>query len=210
MKQIQLLRYYYNAKQVVYNSGYFFEIYWQERQNIDTIDQNRFFSEYSWVVLSSGMKESVIRKKFDELTSIFCNWYSPAYVIENQLSIRKKALKAFNNPLKINALFFMANYLCSASIKDEVNSILKSGVQYLEKFPYLGPATSLHFAKNLGFNVSKPDRHLVRISEKFGFNCPLTFCKKISKYTGEKESVVDIVLWRYATLDKRYLDSIRQ
>jgi hypothetical protein len=206
--QTKLLRYYYNAKQAVYSGGYFFEIYWQEKQDIELIDTKSFFSEYSWVVLSSGMRETVIRKKFNELTFIFNNWVSPQFISDNKYSIRKKALKAFNHPSKINALFFMAKYLCSVSIANEIGCILSEGVKYLEKFPYLGPATSLHFAKNLGLNVSKPDRHLVRISEKFGFDCPATFCKKISKYTGEKESVVDIVLWRYATLDKNYLSKI--
>ena len=206
--QTKLLRYYYNAKQTVYSNGYFFEIYWQEKQNIESINTKNFFTEYSWVVLSSGMKETVIRKKFKEISLIFNNWVSPKFIVANQNSIGKKALKAFNNPLKINALFFMAKYLCSGSIKNEIKCIHAEGVKYLEKFPYLGPATSLHFAKNLGFNVSKPDRHLIRISEKFGFDCPTSFCKKISKYTGEKESVVDIVLWRYATLDKNYLSNI--
>lgn len=54
--------------------------------------------------------------------------------------------------------------------------------------------------------AAEPDRHLVRISEKFGYGCPETFCNDISRYTGEKTSVVDIVLWRYATLEKKYLD----
>lgn len=204
----KLLRYYYNAKQAVYSSGYFFEIYWQEKQNIDSIDTRSFFTEYSWVVLSSGMREKVIRNKFVQISSIFNEWIAPNLIVANQHSIRRKALKVFNNPSKIDALFFMANYLCSTSIEHEITCVVANGVKYLEKFPYIGPATSFHFAKNLGFDVSKPDRHLIRISEKFGFDCPKTFCKKISKYTGEKESVIDIVLWRYATLDKNYLSNI--
>jgi hypothetical protein len=208
MNQLHILRYYYKAKQSVYSNGYFYEIYWQERQNIDSINLQSFFSEYSWVVLSSGMRESVIKKKFSELSNVFNNWNDPIAISKKNVAIRNKALKIFNNAPKIDAILFMAKYLCSTTVKNEIELISTLGCAYLEKFPFLGPATSLHFAKNLGFVVSKPDRHIVRISEKFGYNCPAKFCTEISQHTGEKVSVVDIILWRYATLDKNYLDKI--
>jgi hypothetical protein len=205
MVKDNIIRYYYRAKECVYENGYYTEIYWQERQNPDTISLQKYYSEYAWVVLSSGMKESVIRNKFYAITNLFKNWNDPFSIVSNRKYIKEHALQLFNNLLKINALIYMGEYLSTNCFKDELANIRLKGFKYLEQFPFLGPATSLHFAKNLGFIVSKPDRHLNRISNKFGFEDSLAFCRAISQFTGEKESVIDIVLWRFATLNKNYL-----
>ena len=77
----------------------------------------------------------------------------------------------------------MAKHLNQISFLDEITNIKNIGLNYLERFPFLGPATSrLHFAKNLGFPISKPDRHLIRISNRFGFSSPILFCKAIGLY----------------------------
>ena len=62
--------------------------------------------------------------------------------------------------------------------------------------PFMGPATSYHLAKNLGFQVAKPDRHLNRISESNGFKNAHELCEAIASQTREPISVVDGVLWR--------------
>jgi hypothetical protein len=199
-----ILKYYYEAKERVYRDGYYSEIYWQEKQDPAKISTKKYYSEYSWVVLSSGMRETVIRNKFIRLTQIFGNW-NPRFVTDSREIVQQCALQEFNNLPKIRALILMADYLNLNPIQLEIENISTLGYSYLQKFPFLGPATSLHFAKNLGFTTSKPDRHLIRISSMFGYECPVNFCKIISEITGEKESVIDIVLWRFATLEKNYL-----
>lgn len=199
------LRYYFNAKQVVINSGYEYEILWQDIVNIGKISAKSFYSEYSWVVLSSGMKERVIREKFTTLTNIFENWEQPFLISANPNKYIRMGLKVFNHEKKMQAIAWMGNYLTIVSVEDEITSIRNNGIKYLLNYPYLGPATSLHFAKNIGFHVSKPDRHLIRISGFLGYTSPEYLCKKISSVIGEKESIVDLVLWRYATLNKDYL-----
>jgi hypothetical protein len=52
----------------------------------------------------------------------------------------------------------------------------------------------------LGLNVAKNDRHLAKIAEHYGFSSAHTLCQAISDTTGEPTSVVDIVLWRFASL----------
>lgn len=79
-------------------------------------------------------------------------------------------------------------------------------MSYLRTFPYMGPATSYHLAKNLGMDVVKPDRHLIRISSVAGYECPEAMCRDIAATAGERLSVVDLVLWRYATLNPEYLN----
>jgi hypothetical protein len=85
------------------------------------------------------------------------------------------------------------------------NAIVNCGPNYLRQFAYLGPATSLHLAKNIGLNVVKPDRHLVRISSVFGCNSPDEMCQQISMAIGKKVSVIDTVFWRYATIQRDYV-----
>ncbi len=86
----------------------------------------------------------------------------------------------------------------------------KSNIDFLECLNYIGPVTKYHLAKNLGVNTGKPDRHLERISNILGYEYPNKLCKEISKATGEKMSVVDLVLWRYAAINPNYEKEMRQ
>lgn len=203
-----LLIYYFKAKHHVFESGYFEEVYFQETRSLEVITKSDFYREYAWVVLSSGMSERVIARIFPKLSLIFNNWKNPLLIFKNERKIYKRAITLFNNEGKIRAILGMAKYLVNKSIFVITNLIQVQGVAFLMKFKYLGPATALHLAKNLGVNIAKPDRHLVRISNHFGYKCTNVFCEKISDHTGDKKSVVDIVLWRYATLKKNYLAEI--
>lgn len=199
------LKFYFAAKDVVVSSGYHHEIIWQDKISLNNMSLKEFFSEYVWVVLSSGMKETVVRKKFYELSVLFGFWSDPFIICQTSERYRKEALLIFNNPGKIKAIFWMADFLTRNSIQGELDLIKEQGVEYLQSYPFLGPATSYHFAKNIGVLVSKPDRHLVRISDFLGYSSPHLLCKQISSILGEKESIVDLILWRYATLKKNYL-----
>jgi hypothetical protein len=203
-----LLVYYYNAKHHVFENGYFEEVYFQETRSLSTVTKADFYREYAWVVLSSGISEKVVLSVFPKLTLLFNNWRNPLFIKQNKRRIYKKATAIFNNKGKINAILEMAEYLVNKSINLISKLIEAEGINYLIRFKYLGPATSFHLAKNLGVDIAKPDRHLVRISNCFGFECANLFCEKISNYTGDKKSVVDIILWRYATIKKNYLPEI--
>ena len=52
------------------------------------------------------------------------------------------------------------------------SKILMQGIEFIQTFPYMGKATALHFAKNLGLDFAKPDRHLNRICATLGFSSP--------------------------------------
>jgi hypothetical protein len=75
--------------------------------------------------------------------------------------------------------------------------VLRDPISVLSQLPYIGPVTVWHLAKNLGLNVSKPDRHLVRVSNRFGFKSATQFCSSIARATGERVNVVDLIVWRY-------------
>jgi len=76
-------------------------------------------------------------------------------------------------------------------------------VAALQIFPFIGPTTSWHLAKNLGFDVAKNDRHLARLASANGYDDAHSLCRVISKATGEQVGIIDIVLWRYAVLCSR-------
>jgi hypothetical protein len=67
----------------------------------------------------------------------------------------------------------------------------------LEKFPYIGTVTKFHLAKNLGLDVAKPDRHLVRVANRFGYEDVQKMCRDIFDICGDKIAVADLVLWRF-------------
>jgi hypothetical protein len=75
--------------------------------------------------------------------------------------------------------------------------IVSNPIITLQRFPYIGPVTAFHLAKNLGADVGKPDRHLLRMSERLGFDSVAALCETVAHESGEKAKVVDLVIWRY-------------
>jgi endonuclease III len=76
---------------------------------------------------------------------------------------------------------------------------VENKIDYLENLPWIGKITKYHLAKNLGYDCVKPDRHLVRIAKSYNLN-PLDMCLQISKITGDRLGLVDLVIWRAANL----------
>ena len=208
INNLDLLSIYSTIKSIVIESGYSYEIKWQELININIVDKEYFAREAAWVILSSGMKESIIRVLFKEISIAFLNW-STEDIAKNYDKCRKKALKIFNHRKKINAIIYIITQINKHGFSQIRNSIIENSIDYISSLPYMGPATSYHFAKNLGMDVVKPDRHLLRISSFLGFDSPIALCQVINNISGDKLSVVDLIFWRYATINKDYLVFIK-
>ena len=118
-------------------------------------------------------------------------------------------MAAFGNRRKIEAIGEIARHVAEDGIEHIKAEIRSRGVSYLQKFPFIGPVTSYHLAKNLGLDVVKPDRHLVRMAWASGHECPLKMCLIVADVVGDSVSVVDLVLWRYATLNGDYEGEFR-
>ena len=71
-------------KQIVCDEGYEKEIDWQSQIEFKNIDESYFLKELSWVILSSGMKEQIIRRIFYEITPYFYNWKSAKKIVKNK------------------------------------------------------------------------------------------------------------------------------
>jgi hypothetical protein len=188
---------YREAKWFACASGYTSEVLWQQTRSFDSLNEAEFLREAAWVILSSGFRESVVRRLFSNLSLCFCDWESAASIAERAHLCRSTALDVFKNERKIDAILNIANrvYLCTFDrLKVQIR---ENPIAVLKDLPFIGPVTAWHLAKNLGFDVAKPDRHLVRLAEDLGFSNAQDMCRLLSQLTGDLQSVVDIVLWRY-------------
>lgn len=195
---------YMTAKENVIEAGFADEIDWQHYLSFDDLTEPAFLQEAAWVILSSGMREAVVRTKFPAISRAFLGWTNAQEIVRQSERCRQAALSIFAHEGKTEAILFLVTMVARDGFEDVHRRIADEGVDYLQSFPYLGPATAFHLAKNIGLNVVKPDRHLTRISARAGYPSPYAMCKDIAAVVGDKEAVIDVVLWRYATLNRNY------
>jgi hypothetical protein len=173
------------------------EVEWQRKLRFASITESDFLRESAWVIFCSGFKEKVLRGLFSSLSLCFCDWESARVIDENRYLCQKTALEVFKNSRKVDAILDICRFIGSQGFEDVKLAIQKDPINYLQELPYIGPITSWHLAKNIGFDLAKPDRHLVNVAETFQFLDVQELCSSISARTGDKTSVVDLVLWRY-------------
>jgi hypothetical protein len=172
--------YYQQALERVIRAGYQEEINWC--RNIPKFEEctpERFFEQYVWCVLNAGMREQVARKIWEKyLTTL-----DPLTI--GHLGKRK----AIEQGLKEYVNWF-GELKCA-----------KDPIEYLVTLPWIGDVTKYHLARNIGFDCVKPDRHLVKIAEHFGYISPYRMCLDIQKsIPQERLGVIDVVLWRDSNL----------
>ena len=202
----KIVEIYLNAKEAVIEEGFAAEIDWQSKIRFSEITETDFLREAAWVVLSSGMREAVIRLKFPAISAAFYFWQSAKQVVRNSEECRGGALKIFRHRQKINAIINIAEQVSTQGFEIFKTRIQKKGIEFIQTLPFMGPATSYHLAKNMGLDVVKPDRHLVRVAAAAGYENPRLLCEEISKLVGDRISVIDLVIWRFATLNPNYLE----
>lgn len=177
------LKEYKKIKNLVIDRGYQWEIEMVEKLLENPCRSADHFShEAIWVICNSGMKNQIAEKIFKKvmtaltdkvkIISVFGH-EGKAAAIEN---IHKNRFKYFDKYLK-----------CTDRL------------EFLGSLPFIGPTTKFHLARNLGMDVCKPDRHLLRISKMFNMT-HIDLCDKISKESGDKIGVIDVILWRAGNL----------
>src|SRR5487761_422327 len=196
---------YVKAKLKVLASGFAPEIMWQKTLRIQELTEVDLLRECAWVILSSGMRESVVRKKFPDIGHAFFDWVSAQEIVWHSDHCIRTALQFFRHERKIEAIAQSAQIIYSKGFEVLRDEIARDPIGTLQQFPYIGPATSFHMAKNIGLPFAKPDRHLCRLAALAGYQRPSDLCSAIADYIGDPVSVVDIVLWRFATLHPDYL-----
>ena len=200
-----LLDVYLTAKEAVVARGFAWEIDWQAERCLDRIDESEFLRESAWTVLSAGFRETVVRKLFVPICEAFLGLQSAAVIQANRVGCRRAALEVFNNHRKVDAILDIASVVADSGFEAIRRRIKEEDVRFLQTLPYIGSITAFHLAKNLGLPVVKPDRHLQRIAKAAGYSSPREMCELISHRLGDPVQVVDVVLWRYATLFRGYV-----
>lgn len=204
----RLARAYLCAKEAVVSEGYGSEIDWQAQVSLDSTSETDFLREATWVILASGLHEQCVRRVFPEVGEALLRWVSAEAIVDDLEGCRSRALTVFRNERKIGAVLRIACHVNDIGFSETQRRIRQEGISFIRCLPYMGPATSYHLAKNIGLDVAKPDRHLVRIAALAGYEVG-DLCREISIAVGDRVPVVDVVLWRFANLHRDYLDVLK-
>jgi len=196
--------FYLAAKSNVIANGFAAEIDWQEGASLDGLSEPVFLREAAWVILSSGLSEQVVRKCFPGISTAFNAWSSAEGIWRHRRRCRAHALTVFSSERKIDAILAICGFVARYGFERFRVLLVDDGLAFLMRFKFLGPATGRHLAKNIGFALAKPDRHLKRIAGMLGYVNVSDLCAEIATLVGDSIPVVDVVLWRYATLNRSY------
>ncbi len=192
------------ALESVVGAGFAHEIDEQEHRRLEGVTESDVLREAAWVVLCAGMRERVIRDLFPDVSEAFLYWRSAEDIVHARHRCTRRALATFCHRPKIDAIVAIAERVAAVSFESIRSALIRRGVDALQAFPYVGPVTKFHLAKNLGLDVAKPDRHLVRLSHAAGFTDPARLCSAVARATGDRVATVDLVFWRYATINPGY------
>jgi 3-methyladenine DNA glycosylase Tag len=195
---------YARARHEVQLAGFGLEAVWQAARRLDDLAAHELLMEHAWVVLSAGMSEAVVRRRFPDIARCFEHWRSPATIADNPGSYREAATAVFAHHRKIDAILRAAQAVAADDFGALRRRLQEDPLATLRQFGYIGPVTVYHLAKNLGVNVAKPDRHLCRLAVASGCKCAHDLCAEISGLVGDPVSIVDLVLWRFATVCPSY------
>lgn len=188
---MSVVRGYLDAKGRITDAGYGPDIDWAESLGDVKLDAVYVTRETCWVILNSGFRYAVARKKWPELTAIFWDW-NPACIDCNCI---EPALSVLNHKGKIGAMVDIARI-----VREQGHESIVADAQdppRLTRLPWIGKVTCWHLAKVLGADVVKPDVHLTRAAHAAGFESPVELCDAIRNATGDRLTVIDSVLWRY-------------
>lgn len=191
------LAFYREAKSSIILLGFAEELEWQAAQDPGNVTEAQFLREAAWVVYCSGFKEAIVRRYFDYLSLCFCDWISGQEIVANGELCVTAASRVLANERKHRALVHIAEMVVAKSFAKFKEELLTDPLRLLQTLPFLGPITSIHLAKNIGFNIAKPDRHLIRLKDRLGYSNVSTMCTDIAQASGDAVNVVDLVLWRY-------------
>ena len=154
-----------------------------EQRKFEDQSASSFLDQYTYVVFNSGMKNQVAKK----ILQRFIESGSDPNAI-NHLA-KKEAIKQLH--LKYKEWF--------QGLRDANDKF-----EYLESLPMMGPITKYHLARNMGIDCAKPDRHLQRLADRFGYSNVQTMCREIANESGYRIGTVDLILWRYCNEHSDY------
>lgn len=155
-----------------------------------------FACEYVWVVLNSGMKNTVARGIMNKVWPRLVGDEPIAPVFGHRGKVAAIELVWRDRGLHF-AAFLGAQHQSAAAV-----------VAWCQTLPWIGAITKYHLAKNLGVDCAKPDRWLVRLAEAEGESVD-GLCARLAAATGDRIATVDVVLWRACAVGVLVMDNSR-
>ena len=180
------------------------EVEWQGSVSTDGFTESDLLREAAWVILCSGFRESVVRRRFDYISLCFCDWESAAEILKVSSVCLGSAERGFHNVAKLNAILGVAELVDRVGFASLKKDVIADPITTLRRLPFIGPTTVWHLAKNLGYDVAKPDRHLARIAKQLGFSDAFHFCGALALESGKQTRVIDLIVWRYLADNPRF------
>ncbi|MDD5454173.1 MAG: hypothetical protein PHW62_01555 [Candidatus Ratteibacteria bacterium] len=178
----EIIGFYADAREYVIKAGFEWEIKAVQTRYFKDMDSIGFLEAYVYCVFNVGMKNQIAEKMYETFCKSGCD------------------LKSIGHPYKRDAIgkaidkfgeWWASLLNCSTDMER---------VEFLDTLPMIGEITKYHLARNLGMDVAKPDRHLVRLMKKFEFNDVQKMCRYVADITGDRIGTVDVVMWRAMNL----------
>ena len=173
-----------------------------------------FFETLVRDIHNAGMKAKVvtsklpyIRKAFSDFDIIKVSKYDDndlKNLMNNPKIIRReiKLKSCIANSRKMKA--YSEKYGSFGEYLDQKKSDIAQLKRELMEFKYVKDAVSVDFLKDIGMDLIKPDRHVLRIFFRLGlissensFNEAITVAEAFRRATNERLSVIDSVFWMY-------------
>jgi hypothetical protein len=179
------------ARNVVISQGFQEEIEWCQNRMFDQITSDEFLVQYRFAVFSSsGLNNKVVMKIQD------------AFDTTNKAGMN--AFETIPNRRMREAIVWMQTRYREVFRDLKLQKTDADKIQFLQGLKQIGPKESRHLARNLGIDCIKPDRHMDRMAEHWGYASPDAMCMAVQKYEKERLGVIDVILWRYTVLTGEY------
>jgi len=175
---LETLEFFDKALETIVRAGYKHEIDYVETRKLSNITPEYFLSEYVFVALSAGMRNQVVQL-------IFKTFVDSGY--KTTVIGHPSKRRAIETAMLEYKTWF--NRLKSCSDWVQIH-------EYLQSLPWIGKVTVYHLMRNLGIDVVKPDRWLVRLAKHFKFESPHKMCEYIASQRPYRIGTVDVIVWR--------------
>lgn len=172
--------------------------YWRNLPAPRDVTDSFVLAEVAWCIYNAGMKESTIRQKWKDLRRAFCN-FNPFLIIKLESNCSWAAFLVFNHRKKAEAVISAARKIVHDSPVSTKLAAMdnEAALEYFKDFDFIGDVTKYHVARNVGFDVVKPDRHLVRLAEICNYPSPDALVSDVVQLTGERKGYTDYVFWAW-------------
>lgn len=190
----------YEQARACVTPGFRDQLDWARALDPAKVTEREFLAEVLFVALNSGMRGAVVRGLWPLVTACFDEFADTAAVAARGDAMVTAACAHFNSPGKLRSVVGAAKRVVAAGGWTAFReTLLATPGAAIDGIPYIGKVTRWHLLRNLGANVAKPDRHLVRFAQAHGWGTNVqAMCEAIAAATGERVGVVDLVLWRHA------------